>query len=288
MIIGVPSGIGDISWVISKLINSSEWNDIKFEVADGWPYRADQYLSLLGKDAVYGDFSYQDIVVFQNVWEQKLGRSLRWDDIVASGASRFLLQPNHHLEKGLPLKDFLPDLETSYHYDLKLPEASQWVSWAETLMETEDWIGISAASYRGHKAWKTWGLKEWSELCKILIAQGFKLCFLGGSWDDLTMSLAQSIRPNVCINAVGKTSFGEACALHRFCKFYIGFSSGLGIIRTVMRLPTIMLWPEHQKLLSTSWADPEDIESRLYIALEYTTPRDVYNALAEQLRAINT
>ncbi len=45
MIVGVPSGIGDVSWVYSKLCNVGE--RLEYEVADGWPYRTTQFLELL-------------------------------------------------------------------------------------------------------------------------------------------------------------------------------------------------------------------------------------------------
>ena len=59
--------------------------------------------------------------------------------------------------------------------------------------------------------------------------------------------------------------------------FFIGFSSGLGIVRTVLGLPTIMLWPDHLQALSTSWADPEDVKSKKYIASSYMTVRGVFD-----------
>ena len=270
MIVGLPSGIGDQSWAISKLVNAPEWNEIEIEVADGWPFRSDDYLAMLGKKCVYGQFRYEDIVVFEQLHPYKT-----WQDISNKGFGKFLMQPNHHLERGLPLKDYLPDLKTDYHYNLNIPSIENKSYYP--LLKTGNWVGISAASYRGHKAWKTWDLENWTELCKMLIASEYNICLLGGSWDDLTRSLEYDLPSNVCLNLVGQTKFDEACAVHKLLKFYVGFSSGLGIIRTVMSLPTIMLWPEHQTALSESWADPEDLESRRYIASSYMTPRGVYN-----------
>ena len=107
---------------------------------------------------------------------------------------------------------------------------------------------------------------------------------MGGRWDDLTdeLELHLSEYSNQVLNIVGKTTFPEACAVHKLCRFYIGFSSGLGIIRTVMELPTIMLWPSHQQKLSTSWADPEDLYTGRYIASGYTTPGSVYKLFKQQ------
>ncbi len=275
MIIGVPSGIGDISWVVSKLINAPEWKDgLEIQIADGWPFRAQDYLeSVEAKLATppYGSFRFDDIIVWQKVHPY-----ITWQDI-PKDVGKFFIQPNWHLEMGRSLKDWLPDLDTSYHYNINLPELSTKVRSLTMPLSNGNWVGISAASYRGHKAWKTWGLSEWTDFCKMLLAKEYKICLMGGAWDDLTESLYYELPPNACINIVGKTTFPEVCAIHRLLKFYVGFSSGLGIIRSVMNLPTMMIWPEHQQPLSFSWADPEDVESKKYIPSPYMEPRVVFN-----------
>lgn len=268
MRIGVPSGIGDISWVVSKLINSPQWNEIEFMIADGWPYRASPYLKdMLGKKTEYGEFQYDTIVSFECI-----NRYRTWQDVVKKGAGIFYLQPNHHLEKGRPLRDWLPDLDTDYHYPLTLPDVEGKRYCDELSKKGGPWIGVSAASYRGHKAWKTWDIETWRKLLDELVASGFRICFMGGSWDDLTRGLAGEMSINhksKVIDIVGQTTFPEACAVHNLLPFFIGFSSGIGIIRTVMSLPTMMLWPEHQVALSESWADPEDIRSGRYVPAQY-------------------
>lgn len=273
MIIGVPSGIGDISWVVSKLINSPEWkNGLEMQIADGWPFRSREYLESVGAklaDPPYGNFRYEDIISWEAVHPYKL-----WEH-VPKNVGRFLMQPNWHLEQGRSLKDWLPDLETNYHYNVRLPYIDGKEYYDD--LKNGNWVGISAASYRGHKAWKTWGMSEWRELCSMIIAEGYELVLLGGAWDDLTQSLENEFPKGACINLVGKTSFPEACSIHKLLKFYIGFSSGLGIIRSVMRLPTMMLWPEHQQPLSYSWADPVDVAEKRYIPSPYMESRTVFN-----------
>jgi len=283
--IGLPSGVGDCSWAVSKLINAPEWPEMEFEIADGWPYRTLPYFEMLGKKATYGQFRYDDIIAFEYY-----NRYSTWKDIRSKGYGCYLIQPNQHLEAGKPLKDYLPDLDTSYHYPLNIPDLKQSKFYKRYFSILEDypyWVGISAASYRGSKAWSTWELEPWAKLCMRLLADGYHIVLLGGRWDDLTDELEaylpyENTTNGEVLNLVGKTTFPEACAVHKLCKFYIGFSSGLGIIRTVMGLPTIMLWPDHQQLLSTSWADPEDLENKKYIALPYTTPDDVYRTFSIQ------
>lgn len=271
MKIGVPSGIGDISWLVSKLINAPEWDRIELVVADGWPFRADDYLKMIGKCKQnraenYGSFRFDDIVSFE-----KMNPYSKWSDIANRGFGVEYMQPNYHLEMGRPLAEYLPDLATDYHYKLEIPN----LNWK---LNGKKYIGISCASYRGAHAWNTWEEEQWIELLKMLSGDGYKFVFLGGRWDDLTDSVAIYFQSSDGhINLVGKTKFNEVCSIHKMLSFYIGFSSGLGIIRTVMSLPTIMLWPEHQQPLSFSWADPKDVESKLYLPFPYTKPQVIYN-----------
>jgi len=284
MKIGLPSGIGDCSWAVSKLINAPEWPDIEFEVAEGWPYRTAPYFEMLGKKVSYGPFRYDDIIAFEHSNPYKT-----WKDITSKGYGCYYMEPNQHLEAGLPLHEYLPDLDTNYHYPLNIPDLTScklYKKYFAALDEYPYWVGISAASYRGAKAWNTWELDKWADLCLRILADGYNICLVGGKWDDLTDELETYIPvdPMRILNLVGKTTFPEVCAVHTRCKFYIGFSSGLGIIRSVMGLPTIMLWPEHQKLLSTSWADPEDLYTGRYVALQYETTDRVYKAFRQQER----
>ena len=43
-VVGVPSGIGDVSWLYSKLKHAGP---LGYKIADGWPYRTKQFLELL-------------------------------------------------------------------------------------------------------------------------------------------------------------------------------------------------------------------------------------------------
>ena len=276
MILGLPSGIGDISWVISKVVNSDEWKNHKvgFQIADGWPFRAKPYLDMIGVESSYGQFRYEDIITFELLHPYKT-----WKDVCQSCFGTYLMEPNMHLEEGRPLSTYLPDLPTDYHYPLNIPDISSKPYYKA--LTSDSYIGISAASYRGASAWKTWEMEQWIALCHMVLPK-YKICLMGGSWDDLTRSLESELPEDSVLNLVGRTSFPEACAVHKLLPFYIGFSSGLGIIRSVMSLPTFMLWPEHQQPLSTSWADPADIESSRYIAFPYVQPKTIHRLFKQQ------
>jgi hypothetical protein len=274
MIIGVPAGIGDASWVVSKLINAPEWPNIEFIIAGGWPYRTKPLFDMVGVKSTYGHFNYEEILMFEKVHPY-----ITWKNISSNGFGIFYIQPNQHLERGEPLSEYLPDLKTDYHYKLKMPSITAKPYYKK--LTVGKWVGISAASYRGHQAWNTWPMEQWRRLCEMLIRRGYNICLLGGSWDDLTRSLSDYLGKR-CLNLVGQTTFQEACAIHKMLDYYIGFASGLGIIRTVLRLPTIMLWPAHMPAHMYSWADPKDVEEGKYLASTYAKPKEIFKLFKAQ------
>lgn len=243
-------------------------------VAEGWPARSVPFLRMLPevKDADYSRFDYGDIVRFEQV--TGIGHTPTWSELSRFQGGNLFLEANTHLEQGKPLKDWLPDLPTDYHYDVVIPEEE--ARRARKLIQSLQrpiW-GISAASYRGAEAWKTWGVKPWMEfLSRWKEFAGGSVLLLGANWDDLTFALACD---GGYTDLVGKTSVPMALSIVKEIEGYIGFSSGLGIVRTVFNKPTLMMWPEHQVELSRSWADPEMLELGSYIAAQWLEPEEVF------------
>lgn len=247
------------------------------EVADGWPYRTVPYVELCGPRAAYADFTYAHLLQAGQMYDFST-----WAKIAATPTDRILLECNSHLEAGKPLADWLPDLPTEYHYPLYVTDDDRLRAGnllAAACPTAGPVVGISAASYRGAEAWKTWGRSEWTAVLRAVLHQGWTPILLGGFWDDLTSALADELKiPNL----VGKTSVGEMVAIQDLLDAYVGFSSGLGIIRTVLNKPALMLWPAHQLELSTAWAPPHMLESRRYVACQWDNadaPRQIQQFL---------
>ena len=288
--IGVPSGIGDWSWCWSKLYAIRD-QITEILIADGWPYRTTPYVELCWSPeeraarpldpkgqthgCAYGTFTYQAIGVFENVNEIASipGYTPTWADVMekVGGYSQILLQPNTHLEAGRSLADWLPDLPTEYHYPLYVPHetADAVRKLLNRFLTTKPLVGISCASYRGSEAWKTWDRPEWTSLIQEIIRHGWQPVLLGGNWDDLTSGVAAALDlPDL----VGRTNVPEMVALLGHLDAYIGFSSGLGVIRTVLNKPALSLWPDFQKELSTAWAPPDMLSAGRYVACPYRDP----------------
>lgn len=282
--VAVPSGIGDVSWIYSKLHNAPEEYSFEFHVVDGWPHRTVNFCQLLPRVtlAKYDGITYPEIVYFQ-----QLHKLNTWEQIAGCGFGRVMLSANLHLERGLRLEDWLPDLTTDFHYPIQTRQDHADVAErmiGEARKRGDILIGVSAASYRGSEAWDTWRSDRWNRFLDMIqeLAQG-EACFIlmGGFWDDLTLTL--SSRKDV-YEVVGKTSVGEAVELLRRLNGYIGFSSGLGVIGTLLHKPVVMLWPAHQVELSTSWAPPKMLSQHKYVALQWNEPFEVIGAVESWLR----
>jgi len=265
MLIGTPSGIGDFSWIWSKLVNAGE--DFQVDLADGWPHRTRPFLELLPRitESRYAEFQYNDVLSFATV--QGLNKpGLTWEEIRAKGFGRTLIECNRHLEQGKRLEDWLPDLETDFHYEIKGPTDRE-LAHVDSIFEDkgllwEDlprpFIGISAASYRGSEAWSTWDEDEWIGFLRGLQSDlGGTIILLGGFWDDLTHVISKE----GYLDCVGKTKVSHLLEIQKRLDYFIGFSSGMGILRTVLRLPTFMMFPDHLSGLATAWTPPEMLEN---------------------------
>jgi hypothetical protein len=280
----LPSGIGEFQWAWTKFHNVRE----RFAVfaLDGAPRRLHQFAELHPQIEVFGwsGFDYSQIREFQK-WH---GLDT-WAAVTGNFGPGQIAQLacNPHLETGLPLASWLPDLPTTYTYPIETTvkhhqEAVRVLYGAEP----EDiLLGVSCASYRGAAAWHTWDAVGWTrylQLVQALLPRA-KFVLLGGSWDDITSAVfdtASGLRFQVDargIPPVGTTTFGGAIEVMRALAGYIGFSSGLGHVAAhLCGCPVAMLWPDHEALLSTSWVNPELLKNGTYIPLPWVSPEEVF------------
>jgi hypothetical protein len=271
----IPAGIGDFSWIWSKLVHVKE-EIAQFNVVDGWPHRTVPYIEMCGMAADYAPIDYQTLQM-----NMALHKCETWEDYRQFDAETMAVSANRHLELGRPLADWLPDLPTAYHYPLTIGRPA----WNRAKMLLSEFrrpiVGISCASYRGSELWKTWGRLEWVEFLGKLMCEGWTPVLLGGFWDDLTHSVGCTLE---VADIVGKTNVEEGMAILDQLDAYIGFSSGLGIVRTVLRKSAMMLWPDFQAELSTSWVSPEMRETGQYVASLWQPVDDVWPVAKQYLK----
>lgn len=306
----VPAGIGDWSWLWSKLIHVKHEID-KVRVIDGAPRRTVPYVKACGvEDADYdidfeGDPSitrgqYQMILTVESAMGYMWHHRPTWEKIRSLPGTQvnLLIEANQHLENGLPLHEWLPDLPTDYHYPLYVSESDRAMARKKTEiaingngrepghpMKEGPVVGFSCASYKGSDAWDTWGREQWVEFLKRIMTLGWRPLAVGGSWDDLTYTVALDLD---LPHTVGKTSVTEMIEQMAILDAYIGFSSGMNVIRTVLNKPAMALWPCNQKCdqkeLSRSWVPPHMLESERYVASIWRPVNDVWPVAKHFLR----
>lgn len=272
-IIGVPSGIGDLSWLYSKLKHIGQ--PLHLQLADGWPRRSMDFVKMLPnvQFAEYTPHSFTDIMA----WE-KSHPYTTWADIKARGFGGEFLQNNMWLLAGRRLDEWLPDLPTDYHYDFTINEddrARAAFLWDSNDLGSSPTMCLSAASYRGSEAWNTWGIREWRAIIELVKQEvpDVKMVLVGGYWDDLTSTLADT---GNFVNFVGKANIGATIDLLSRMTWYMGFQSGLGVMRTVMRQSYLALWPDIHASHINGWVDPEQLESGEYTGLLWRDPQELW------------
>lgn len=302
-----PAGIGDWSWMWSKLCHVKD-EITKVRIIDGAPRRTVPYVKACGiEEADYdrdiydskGEIvessitrgQYQMILTVESAQHLMWHDHPTWERIRNLNVQNVLLEANQHLEQGLPLSEWLPDLPTDYHYPLYVSDDDKQRARQITVrsilgdrysaghkMKDGPVVGISCASYKGSEAWQTWRKEEWIEFLKRVMAIGWRPLLVGGGWDDLTYAVACELD---LPSTVGKTSVPQMIEQMGILDSYIGFSSGMNVIRTVLNKPAFALWPCNdrcdQQLLSTSWAPPKMLEEERYVAVTWRPVDDVWS-----------
>lgn len=272
------------------------------EVADGYPRRSHQYLELLPDfEHSYAPHDYSLIVQMEQIHGLSHHNSTpRWQTVRELGHQRIFIEPNQWLEAGKPLAEWLSDIapeDTHFHYPLTTTgehvakAAKQFAALPAGHLPT---VGISCASYRGAEAWRTWDRATWIDCIDRIMAEGWHPIFIGGHCDDLTMDVAEAIAERygegLSANWCAKNHFGVTVEVLRRLDAYIGYSSGLNVIRTVLNKPAMALWPDFegfsQEALSRSWAPPhmQEWESGRYVARLWRPLEDVWPTMRKFLR----
>lgn len=282
--VAVPAGIGDISWIWSKL--STIGNEFMIFTPETWPQRSYQWLHLLPNVIpMIGKHGYNDILTMEskygyasyNSWEEIL-KVYGEDDVI-------YLQPNQHFLKGRPLSMWLPDLKTDYHYELSIPDEDIQFAHAVTSVDKAPRIGIHMSSMKGAKGWNAWMPEDWVRFMKLVDQDisGATFYLLGGSWDaDMALEVIGRMNKEVkLVDMVGRTTIGQAIALLDCLDYYVGFSSGLNVMMNVMNKPCAALWPDYQRAHIYPHVDPDMVDSRRYVGFVYDDPERIYYRLKD-------
>lgn len=264
----VHGGIGDFSWVYSKLSNLSY--PLFVEVSNELPSRPKRIGDFLNHLPKVLGWRYSDefFAGGKNTWIPAAhpaafyGKS--WKESKVPLNRPFKIEANRFLEDGHNLSRWLPDLPTNYHYDITQPAASSYpVDARSVILHFTGWQDISD--------------DLWCNAVAVL-KDVASVHMVTGSYDGRTASLrAKLVKqfPNLnwCIDALWKDLF----KLLAGCRFCIGHASGITILANVLRIPGACYNPANLPNLRGTWSDPDFSEQR-----QISTP-DQFDAVVHQV-----
>lgn len=211
----VPPGIGDISWIYSKL---GHLPDLEFVIQDSDPRRSSDFVDLLPG--------------VKNLGYEKVPHTTRLpgvDDPPRDGEFAIL---NHFLETGHTLARVWPELPTNYHYQLNTTDADR--AQAEAVLDGKPAFGIYCSSRKHRADMKFWDTDDW---CRFMDKIGGRFVVIGAEYDDRSAEVAKLTG---AIDTVGKLKIGATIELIRRLDYFFAFPSGLGILADVVKTPCTM------------------------------------------------
>jgi len=266
-------GIGDFSWCYSKLVNLGRPLEVVYRVparvknpGGAVHHRLKPLLSLLP--------------LVKSERHEALPPSLLDGDAPTiqelHSVSRTHFAINAHLEAGKRIEEYVPELPTSFHYELNrdpkhIREAN------ELLKGKRDYLLIYPSAKQNVENWKGWGPKRWAEFVHLYRKKHgpTPVVVTGAAWDSQLANHVTKQIGNDVTNLAGRTILGTTVELIRRSRYFVSFPSGLAVLATVIRSPVYMFYPSHLEPMMFAWADPADIESKRYLASLWQEPEKV-------------
>lgn len=272
----MPPGIGDISWIYSKLAGLGR--PLRIEIADSGPRRALPYLDLLPlvKEAAY--------VKAANPAKMRLGKaSPHWgmDDLIGlARAETVPIDLNSWLEAGNRIEGFMPEIPTVHHYEMLQPLAGPSdlgnILWLRN--GHSRYISFYCANSDTVRRWHGWNPQQWSALADMLM-QEYDLdgiALLGAEWDRPFAEKVLAATDVMLFELVGKSRLAVTLDVLRRSLYLVAFPSGIPILATVMSRPTVMFYPDSLTGLMTSWVPPDVLQDGTYKAMHFCDPQQVF------------
>lgn len=291
--VALPLGIGDVHWSVTKLRALSAYHDgrpIHAYINKSQNHATIGYLEILPmvEKAVLSDrapFSISTELPPNHrfpVWSTLTG-SQRWREF------DYVLVANGHLERGLRLDTYLPELgpdSTDWTYQLNISVQDR--EHATSIIGTHPQLVLLYLSGMGPNQGfhnHAWRVDDWVKVCQQLNAEGITPMLVGANTkDDLDYvrwfsQVAQGSMYARYDNRVGQTTIPQYCALIQQAACWAGLNSGGGIVSAMQGIPTVMLWSDSKYSISgceanslhtemrTSWLHPDQLATYRTVSL---------------------
>lgn len=201
----------------------------------------------------------------------------------------WVMIPNHSLERGVKLIDWLPAYAVDWNiYDTFqfTPEETKFAAdFAARGPYTVLYFGPeSGNTYGGHNRNCLWSPDDWKTLAKLLadnsntrfvaIGASYDMSFwtnyMKDTWGDLPIE-----------NMIGEWSIGTTMAIIKNAKLLIGYQSGLPVSSHHMGVNTVTFWREKgnsisssfflsfEESMATDWCRPQYLQENRFIPVYY-------------------
>lgn len=248
----VPTGIGDFSWIWSKL--STTGDSYIVEYPKDKPARLAPFLALLPKEKIISYAINPDVGFYFDRGELKghfcnapAAPIERYADM-REGVTN-VIEANTHLERGNRIETWLPDIPAvDFHYKI------------EGLIDKarpQDIFIVHLSSRIVKNSWNYYEIETWIPMIEMVQKfTGWTPVFIGGSYDDFAQECFEKyIEQHQAVSLIGRTpDLLSALCLVQQSKFFMGcVSSGLTMLANVLRVPSASWWPRPG--LPPSWSD---------------------------------
>lgn len=277
----VPAGIGDFSWIYSKLCRLQRPLSVQFST--GGPPRSCPMTEILPwvRHASYGSMP----------WLRLKSKALPADTLSTEldgyGDQVAYLEANTHLESGKRIELWMPDLQVNHHYHLDIPYVR--VKEAIDVLPSRDYVAIFTSGVSQVKNWKAWNEHDWVNFMDMFRRQIADIDFvlIGAGWDVEMAARVEGLAKRRRIrftNLANKLHLGSSLSVLKMAKYFVGFPSGLTILADVLYVRTTMFYPKSLQHMPGTYADPERIVTGDFHELQFCPPADLVRWMTDEYR----
>lgn len=301
----VPQGIGDSIWCLFKAQSLAKRHDNKIDIKIGvWHVNE---MEARARDFI-SKFSFVNSVdLYVMPRERNDGPMLLpGPPADANGHYRYIpdgpnngkyrgidyaMLPNAPLEKGIPLDQWLPELETNWNIMDDFQWTNKEIDFAKAFAkEHGEYVIFFMASEgsntnSGHNRNAYWTPDEWLDLGeKIHEKYGTKIVVVGTTWDEDYYN--NQIAPRVAdkpywINAISKWPIGITYAVCKSSRFVVSYQSGIGIVSHYLNVPLAIFWRpkgdsispnsyvSFEESMASAWTNPEIVKRGRFMPCIY-------------------
>lgn len=247
----MPCGLGDCHWVLQRMRAFRKWLEdqhgpvrLVAHIAHDEHHRSTQFVELTDffDETVEDKDGMRGVADHLNPKFSTIAGSLGRDSRSGGAHLDYAFQANGHLERGLRIEAWLPELgELDYTYQVHLPAGAL----AMGGFSEEPRILLYPSGLGPNNYFKSyWTRDQWQAVVNLLNFHGLRPTFVGANThDDMTYWQRLQLTGNF-EDLVGKTNLHQYLALILNCRVWMGLNSGGGIIAGSQGRPTIMLWSD--------------------------------------------